>query len=58
MGRTACTEPQSLYKGDLYFYFTFYLILRVGLCDNYFWYIYILMSNFKDIKSLKLLIEM
>jgi hypothetical protein len=20
MGRTACTEPQCLYKGDLYFY--------------------------------------
>ena len=22
MGRTACTEPQYLYKGALYFYFT------------------------------------
>ena len=25
MGRTACTEPQCLYKGDLYLYFTFSL---------------------------------
>jgi len=23
MGRTACTEPQCLYKGALYFYFNF-----------------------------------
>ena len=25
MGRTACTEPQCLYKGDLYLSFTFYM---------------------------------
>jgi len=25
MGRTACTEPQCLYKVDLYFYLTFNL---------------------------------
>ena len=23
MGRTACTEPQCLYKGALYFYLTY-----------------------------------
>jgi len=32
MGRTACTEPQCLYKGDLYLYiFTFhkvYILLK------------------------------
>ena len=27
MGRAACTEPQCLYKGDLYFYFTVELYL-------------------------------
>ena len=26
MGRTACTEPQCLYKGALYLTFTFYTI--------------------------------
>ena len=25
MGRTACTEPQYLYKGDLYLFFSFHL---------------------------------
>jgi len=25
MGRTACTEPQCLYKGDLYLYFLQYI---------------------------------
>jgi len=25
MGRTACTEPQCLYKGDLYLYLLLYL---------------------------------
>jgi len=27
MGRTACTEPQCLYKGALYFFFTPILFL-------------------------------
>ena len=31
MGRTACTEPQYLYKGDLYFYLT---LILVGTVDN------------------------
>ena len=25
MGRTACTEPQCLYKGDLYLYITIHI---------------------------------
>jgi len=29
MGRTACTEPQCLYKGDLYLTFYCYIILAV-----------------------------
>jgi hypothetical protein len=31
IGRTACTEPQCLYKGDLYLYlyFTFYVLCKV-----------------------------
>jgi len=29
MGRTACTEPQCLYKGDLYLYLT-----MKGMPDN------------------------
>jgi len=31
MGRTACTEPQCLYKGDLYLFFT----LQVELNNMY-----------------------
>jgi len=27
MGRTACTEPQCLYKGDLYLYLYLYLFM-------------------------------
>jgi len=31
MGRTACTEPQCLYKGDLYYiYIYIYLYLWTG----------------------------
>ena len=30
MGRTACTEPQCLYKGDLY-HFTYCVPLAVGI---------------------------
>ena len=29
MGRTACTEPQCLYKGALYLYFTPNCVLRM-----------------------------
>jgi len=29
MGRTACTEPQCLYKGDLYLYFLLYPLLAL-----------------------------
>jgi len=31
MGRTACTEPQCLYKGDLYLYLT----VELYLCSPY-----------------------
>ena len=38
MGRTACTEPQCLYKGDLYFSFTFIQwIVRVTACFFFCW---------------------
>jgi len=32
MGRTACTEPQCLYKGDLYLFYLFlaHVILFIG----------------------------
>jgi hypothetical protein len=36
MGRTACTEPQSLYKGALYFYI---YIQRVSYKTYYFFLI-------------------
>ena len=29
MGRTACTEPQCLYKGDLYFYHNVIYLLNI-----------------------------
>jgi hypothetical protein len=32
LGRTACTEPQSLYKGALYLYL--YLIVKAIFTDN------------------------
>jgi len=36
MGSTACTDPQCLYKGELYFYFTFFTwlgrILVLNIC--------------------------
>jgi len=35
MGRTACTEPQCLYKGALYFTVELYLYSPYGLCDLY-----------------------
>jgi len=37
MGRTACTEPQCLYKGDLYLFTLFIVTLNVlvNLCINY-----------------------
>jgi len=41
MGRTACTEPQCLYKGDLYLYFlpypfeTNYYFLNTKIVLNY-----------------------
>jgi hypothetical protein len=33
MGRTACTEPQCLYKGELYLTFT---LTKLGLCETIF----------------------
>ena len=38
MGRTACTEPQCLYEGALYFYFTscgIYIYIYILLPPNY-----------------------
>jgi len=40
MGRTACTEPQCLYKGDLYLFFVYNytqnsLSLRYNRVQNY-----------------------
>jgi len=32
MGRTACTEPQCLYKDDLYLYLYNALSLRIRRC--------------------------
>jgi len=29
MGRTACTEPQCLYKGDLYLYFNVFNVREI-----------------------------
>jgi len=34
MGRTACTEPQCLYKGALYLYLTY---IRLGLYYVTYW---------------------
>ena len=37
MGRTACTEPQCLYKGDLYLYCThlfFFRLYKLGCSPN------------------------
>jgi len=31
MGRTACTEPQCLYNGDLYLYLRIYSLVNVTL---------------------------
>ena len=31
MGLTACTEPQCLYKGDLYLYLTYFYIYEVTI---------------------------
>ena len=41
MGRTACTEPQCLYKGALYLYLL-YLCLRTGPLILCFWIQFIL----------------
>jgi len=30
MGRTACTEPQCLYKGDLYLYLYFEYVILIA----------------------------
>jgi len=32
MGRTACTEPQCLYKGDLYLFFYLYGVTHLNSC--------------------------
>ena len=34
MGRTACTEPQCLYKGDLYLYFSLPLVSVPNRCSS------------------------
>jgi hypothetical protein len=35
MGRTACTEPQCLYKGDLYLYlFTYFFHTNLSFQSN------------------------
>jgi hypothetical protein len=34
MGRTACTEPQCLYKGDLYLYLFYCVYATVGNVTN------------------------
>jgi len=40
MGRTACTEPQSLHKGDLYLYFT-----AIMLNIQVFWETYAMLTG-------------
>ena len=35
MGRTACTEPQWLYKGDLYLYLIISTEIQILILDTY-----------------------
>ena len=40
MGRTACTEPQCLYKGALYLYLYLYLLFKTISSDDVKIFIY------------------
>ena len=37
MGRTACTEPQCLYKGDLYLIKTLFVYFDLNMSDVLVW---------------------
>jgi len=39
MGRTACTEPQCLYKGDLYLYFYIKCIVFCNIDSKVLWHV-------------------
>jgi hypothetical protein len=38
MGRTACTEPQCLYKGALYLYIALWVIYFIIICSILFYF--------------------
>jgi len=50
MGRTACTEPQCLYKGALYpFHYVNDRIEKITIERQKFWGIYIYIKKYKRI---------
>ena len=49
MGRTACTEPQCLYKGDLYLYISLSLSCKGIPCGlTFFFLIFIMFERLKS----------